>query len=641
MDRRFLRYYEEELRFLRDLGGEFARAHPAIAGRLLLDESKCEDPYVERLLEGAAFLTARVQLKQDAEFQRFTEHLLSIVYPDFLAPTPSMALVRLEPDPTAGDLQAGYIVPRGTRMASRLGPKMQTRCVFTTAHDVTLWPLQIEGVRYLAGGRLASLGLPPRREVRAALVVTLATTGTIPFQALRHPEKGALDRLVLHLVAGSGQGFRLYETLLGHTVGIVARPAGQPVAWSLALGPDAIRRKGFSPDEALLPRPAEAYDGYRILREYFTLPERFLFVEVTGLGPVAQRHAGDKLELVVLLDQADAELEGGLTASDLALFVTPAVNLFEKTCEPVLLDPTRRDFEVVVDRLRPLDYEVHGLVEVVGEGGGPPQSFLPFYALADPLEAGGAGAYYTLERRPRLPSEADLRRGQSRSSYLGGEVFLSVVDGAAPPWRDGLKRLQIRALCTNRDLPLFMTLLPGESHFGLESGAPVAAVRCLGEPTTPRPSLAQGEPAKSRPGRPHGETAWRLVSHLALNYLSLAGDDTDEGAAALRELLALYADFAEPAVARQVEGVRRVASRPVVDRLPGGGPITFGRGLEIELTLEERPLDRGVAFLLGAVLEDFFRRHAALNTFTRTVVSTLERGEIMRWPARIGRTALL
>ena len=98
MDRRFLGYYETELRFLRDLGGEFAAAHPAIAGRLALDPNSCADPYVERLLEGVAFLAARVQLKLDAEFPRFTEHLLDMLFPDFLAPTPSMAIVNLVPD---------------------------------------------------------------------------------------------------------------------------------------------------------------------------------------------------------------------------------------------------------------------------------------------------------------------------------------------------------------------------------------------------------------------------------------------------------------------------------------------------------------------------------------------------------------
>ena len=130
------------------------------------------------------------------------------------------------------------------------------------------------------------------------------------------------------------------------------------------------------------------------------------------------------------------------------------------------------------------------------------------------------------------------------------------------------------------------------------------------------------------------------MSHLALNYLSLVDGPREEGAAALRQLLQLYAAFAEPAVARQVDGLRSVASRPVVDRLPMTGPIAFGRGLEIDLTFEERAFDRGSAFALGSVLEAFLRRHVALNTFTRTVVRTVERGEIMRWPARIGQRHL-
>jgi type VI secretion system protein ImpG len=648
MDRRFLDYYETELRFLRDLGAEFARAHPAVAGRLALDVTPCPDPYVERLLEGVAFLAARVQLKLDAEFPRFTEHLLDIVYPDFLTPTPSMTVVRLVPDATAGDLAPGCRIPRGTRLTSRLGPRMQTRCTFTTAHEVTLFPIELVELRHLSGPGLAGAGLPLRRELRAALLLRLAARPERPFREL------ALERLVLHLAAGGRHPWRLYEALLGHGRALLAREPGG--SWSALPAATPIRRVGLAEDEALLPPVRPGFQGYRILREYFAFPERLLFVALEGLAPAVRAAKGPVLELAVLLDRADLALGEGLAAEDVALFATPAANLFEKALEPVRLDPRQRDAHLLVDRQRPLDFEVHSLIEVAGEGPAGPAGFRPFYALAHPDETGQAGAYYTLERRPRLFSDQDLRRaaldrrrpaaerdprqGRMRSSYAGGELFLALVDGAAPPWPEGIDRLQVRARCTNRDLALFMPRVPGESHFDLEGGPPVAAAHCLGEPSPPRPSLALGEPREATFGRGPGEIPWRLVSHLALNYLSLVEGAEGEGAQALRELLQLYAAFAEPAVARQVEGLRAVTSRPVVDRLPMPGPITFGRGLEIGLEFEEGTFGGGSAFALGGVIEAFFRRYVALNSFTRTVVRTVERGEIMRWPARIGQRHL-
>ena len=632
MDRRFLNYYEAELQHLRDVGGEFAKAHPQVAGKLGLDAVPCADPYVERLLEGFAFLAARVQLKLDAEHQTFAEHMLDLVYPDYLAPTPVMGLVQLTPDLRAGSLEDGYVVERGSRLNSRLLPQLQTRCTFTTAHEVCLWPLQVTDASYLAGAALAASGLPRRRDVEAAIRVRLETQGELPFQAL------SLDRLTLHLRATGPRAFRLYEAIFGHGLGLVVQPGGPQPAWRHEVGREAIGRVGFKEEEALLPCPPEAFDGYRLLKEYFAFPTRFLFVELSRLRPAVRRHDGRTLELVILLDRREPALEESVCAEDLALFVTPAINLFEKACEPILLDRRRRDFHIVPDRVRPLDFEVHSLREVTADGGdGGTQRFRQLYRLDARDE--GASAFYTVERRPRLFSARDLARGAARSTYLGSEVFLCLAGGRAAA--GDLKRLFVKANCSNRDLPLFLLRIPAESQFTAETGAPIAAITLSGEPSSPQPSLAHGEPARARPGQSHGEIAWRLVNHLALNYLSLVDEGQGEGAGALREMLRIYADFADPAVARQVDGLAGVASQPVIDRLPIAGPMAFGRGLEIEVNLDEHRFEGGGAFLLGAVLEQFFRRYVSINAFTRTVVKSVERGEIMRWPARIGRRHLL
>ena len=108
-----------------------------------MDGIEVADPYVERLLEGVGFLAARVQLKLDAEFPRFTQRLLEIVYPDYLAPTPSMLIAQLQPDPSETNLARGFTVPRGSAMRSTLGKSDMTACEFRTAQDVTLWPIEI------------------------------------------------------------------------------------------------------------------------------------------------------------------------------------------------------------------------------------------------------------------------------------------------------------------------------------------------------------------------------------------------------------------------------------------------------------------------------------------------------------------
>jgi type VI secretion system protein ImpG len=169
----------------------------------------------------------------------------------------------------------------------------------------------------------------------------------------------------------------------------------------------------------------------------------------------------------------------------------------------------------------------------------------------------------------------------------------------------------------------------GRTDFTWEIAAPIESIRFLAGPTEPRPSTA------------HKETAWKLISHLTLNYLSLADQGPDEGAVALRELLDLYARLGDPAVGRQVEGVRSIIATPVPRRLPIAGPVAFGRGLRIVLTLEESAFAGTGPYLLGAVLEQFFARYVSINAFTECVLTTPSRGEIKRWPPRIGQRHLL
>ena len=625
MDPRFLEYYERELKHLREMGAEFAKQYPKIAGRLGLEGFECADPYVERLLEGFGFLAARVQLKIDAEFPRFTQHLFESVYPGYLAPRPSMAIVQLQPDPAEGTLADGFTVPRDSALRTVLGRGEQTPCEYRTAHDVTLWPLEIAEAEYFRyAGSAAALGIPALPGVKAGIRVRLRTTGGLRVDQL------ALDRLCLHVRGSEELPTQTVEQLLANAVAVVARPPRTPAPWFEVVDRSAIRAVGFADDEALLPGGARAFSGYRLLQEYFALPARFMFVEIGGLGPAVRRCADTQLDVIVLLDRSHPALEQQLGPAHFALHCTPAVNLFPKRMDRVALDPGAREHHVVPDKTRPLDYEVHGVTGVTGhgEGGAADVEFLPFYATRDLPRPGGRRAYFATHRAPRASVERP-RQAAPRTRYLGSEVYLSLTDADEAPWRGDLRELSVQALCTNRDLPLTLALGGGRTDFTLATGAPVRAVRCLGAPTPPRPSWAEGE------------ASWRLVSHLALNYVSLVDADERRGAAALRELLGLYADPADQALRGQIEGVKSVVARPVVERVATEGAVSYARGLELALTLDDSAFRGAGPFVLGAVLEQFFARYVAVNSFTRTVVRTVDRGEIVRWPARSGRRPVL
>jgi type VI secretion system protein ImpG len=625
MNPRFLRYYSQELQHLREMGGEFARDYPKIAGRLGLEGFDCADPYVERLLEGFSFLAARVQMKIDAEFPRFTQHLAQLVYPQLLAPTPSMAVVQLQPDLGNPGLKQGCTVARGTALRSVLGKGDSTACEYRTAHALTLWPLELKEARFFThGGGLAGLDLRLPPAVKGGIRLRLATSGGVALRAL------ALDSLCLHLRGGDALPARIYETMLAGVEGVLVLPVSRPATWHRLLPKSALAPVGFAPEEALLPQDRRTLQGYRLLQEYFAFPQRFHFVAINGLRAALAQCADTEVEIVILLNRADAQLEQVLGAEHFALNCTPAINLFKRRADRINLSGEQLEYHVLVDRTRPLDFEVYQVDEVTGYGSGAEaeQQFRPFYSAHDLGGAEQDKAFYQLRREQRTISQRQRRTGP-RSSYIGSEAFISLVDAAEAPYRASLRQLGLSVWCTNRDLPLSMTLGVGKTDFILDAGAPVVAVRCVAGPSQPYPSFAEGA------------MAWRLLNQLSLNYLSLVDNDPEQGALALRELLALYCHADEPNGPHQVEGVRSIAATPITRRMPSPGPITFGRGLQVSLLLDDAAFEGSGAFLLGAVLSRFFAQYVSINAFTETVVKTVARGEIMRWQAEEGACAIL
>ena len=334
-----LYYYERELTFLRRMGAEFAQAYPKVASRLQIEPSKCEDPHVERMLEAFAFLAARVHLKLDDDFSEISDALLSIVYPHYIRPIPSMTLVEFELDPDQGKVMTGVRIPRGSQLLSR--PVAGTPCKFRTVYDTTLWPIKVSAVQWTTPDRLR----PPIKAPDAIAVLRIELS-CFPDVSL---SKLALDTLRFHVAGDSSTVYSLYELLGNNCVRIVARdPGAKAGGRTITLPPDALTPAGFADDDGMLPYPRRSFVGYRMLQEYFTFPEKFLFFDLAGLSQLRAAGFGDKVELILFIspfERADRRpmLEAAITERTIRLGCTPAVNLFPQTSEPILL--TQRQHE--------------------------------------------------------------------------------------------------------------------------------------------------------------------------------------------------------------------------------------------------------------------------------------------------------
>ncbi len=600
-----LPYYDHELTAIHRLANEFAEAYPKIAGRLRLSPGGVDDPHVARLLDGAAFLAARVHHRLDDEFPELTDALLGMLYPHYLSPVPSCMVAKLDCSP---DLMGSDTRPRGTEFDTE--PVRGEALRYRSTSPVTLWPIEVENIR-LTGLPIVAPANPAAAGAVAALRITLkCMVPDVTFSQL------GVDKLRFFLQGPSNQTLPLYELLCGHTVSVAfaesatdANPTIVPAA--------CVQPAGFADDEALLPWSARGFAGFRLLTEYFAFPEKFLFVDISGLERKTLAGAGNRLEIFLYLDRAVTELERTVGQPSMALGCVPLVNLFSRRCEPIAISHTETEYRIVPDARRPHFAEVWA-VEQLRETrqDGTERPWRPFHRLTESdTEPDTPGGFYHTARRQAAPG------------VPGTEVFIAPHDPNLDPDAPGGAILSVDATCLNRDLPTDLPYGGGRPSLRLvEGAASVAAIEPVTPPTgTLRPPLRE-------------QGFWRLISHLSLGHLSVAGGTG--GADALKEVLRLYAFRDTPEIATTIEALTAVTSQPGTARAPGRMGA-FCRGLDVTLEFDSRAWQVGGLYLLASVLERFLALHATINSFTRTKAVLRGRPGIAgAWPARGGTRVL-
>jgi type VI secretion system protein ImpG len=617
MDPRLIDLYNDELLHLRTETAEFAREFPERAARLAIDDGHVEDPYVERLIEGVAFLAARVRLKLDTQYPVFTQQLLEILFPGWLAPTPSACVLHLAVDPSDPKLLAGAPVPRGAAVVGSLRGKPEVRCEFATTQALSLWPLRLAAVHYAASAPDLGTAPPGGARVASSLGVELELLGDADLDTL------PLDRLPLYVARADVFGSQLVELLAGRCVGVAVStdPSGRrPQAW---LDAGCVRHMGFDEAEAMLPSPSRGHAGFRVLKEYAALPDKFRFVEVSGLRRATRGLRGRRLVLTFCFAAAFPRLEAAVRADALALHCVPAVNLREVPLDRVDVVPGRTEFRLVAHGMGPRLREIVQVTELRGGGSAGEREFRPMF---DAVASGtlASASWYTVRREQRMLARSE-QRGRSATSYPGTEVHVALCEPKAAPYGRDLQYLAARALCSNRDLPLYLKVQFAEASYVFQGAHPIRGVECVAGPSVPLAPAVDGY------------DPWVALSHLFVNHLSLTEGDPARGAEALRAMLGLYAVGPGHFLRRQADGLVHVSARAVTRRLPGAGPITFGRGVAVDLSMTDRAFDGGSPFLLASALEHYLAAHVSINSFVEARLLLMDRAEELTWPTRIGR----
>ena len=580
----FHRYYQDELQYLRELGQEFAQAHPAVAHHLA---GPGRDPDVERVLEGFAFLSARIREKLDDEYPELTHGLMQLLWPHYLRPVPSMAILEMQPVVQA--LRQSQRVPRGVFVDSV--DVDGAPCRFRTCTEVVLHPVTLEDV-----------GMEIRSNGRSSLRLSLRLSNQARAEQL------SLDRLRIHLHGDPTIAYALYSHLLQH-VEETRLTTGGPDARG-AFRPLGIEAAGFAEDEALIPYPPTALPGYRHLQEYFALPQKFLFVDVTGLDALRTLTVEDRFQVEVRFDRT---LPPTLrpTQEEIRLYCTPIVNLFEHPGDPIRLDRTQTEYRIRPSGKDHFHREVFS-IERVSAWDPAANDSREIPSFQETLRAGRG-------------EEPFFYSSRLRTSVVDGraDTYLSFLDGRGSPASDFAETVSIELTCTDRRRP--EALRVGDVQVPTDSSPTFVRFRNI---TVPTPSVA---PPLG------GDLQWRLISHLALNYLPLVDVEVLRGILELYNFQALRDPQAARANARRLEGLQAVRSegRDLLSR----GAVVRGSRITLDV-LEDHFAGEGDLFLFSSILNEFVALQATLNSFVQLQVHGIQGGETLTWPPRTGRDLL-
>lgn len=613
MREELLEYYERELAYLRQLGGKFAEKYPRVASRLLLEPDRCDDPHVERLLEGFAFMAARIHLRVDDDFPEVTSGLLGIVAPHYLRPIPSMSVVECQVDPEQGKQTAGQTMPAGTTLVTKRLVDGQP-CRFRTAYAVDLWPFTVSECEWRQPERLSD---PVRMPGSVGVLrLQLQCARDVLFSQLNPA------RLRFHLTGESNVVHTLYELLCRNCVAVLVRNPKQRGGKAVPIPVSKLRAMGFEEEESLLPYPKRSFDGYRLLQEYFTFSEKFLFFELAGLEAIAEAGCAEQAEILFCFSrferpERNQDLETGVSARTLRLGCTPVVNLYSQVAEPILVTHTKHEYQVIPNARRQEMMEVHSIDEVMAANTSRRESIRlePLYSYRFQARKDSGRVYWTAVRRRNEVGEREP-----------STMHLSLVDVDGVLTEPNAEVLTVRCSCSDFDLPSRLPYGLEDGDFSAEEFPSIRQISALRRPT---PSYD--------PPRAKGQL-WRLVSQLSLNYLSLA----EEGTAALQEILRLHNFTDSSYLENQIGGIVGLGSRPhfaIMQSVYGNLPA---RGTRVEIEFDERQFVGGGVYLFANVLDRFLGAYTSINSFCQLAARCSQRKELLgEWAPKAGYKPLI
>lgn len=611
-----LPYYERELGFLRRYSREFAEKYPRIAGRLSMARESSEDPHIERMIQSYALLNARTAKKIEDSYPEFTEALFEVLYPHYLRAFPSCSIAKLDYASATAQATAEVILPRGTEMSTK--PVKGVSCTFQSTYDVAVLPIKVSNAKFDA-----VVSLPD------GLVVPVSASSKISIDLEIAADQFAMPKI------SSKTGLRFFidgepsfcatfrDALFMRTLQIYIE-CGSGEKWRL-LDSKMLCEVGFKESEALISFPERSHPAYRLLTEYFAFPDKFNFFEMDkALLALVSAANLKKFTLHFLLadirsDSHTARVLSTLSTDNIRLGCTPVINLFKQRGDPIRLSHTTTDYSVLPDSRRSFAFDVYSIdsVKLVKQSpsGESVTEFCPIYSLKHGQSHEKHGYYWFARRDDSLSKMSP-----------GHETRISIIDVNFNPANIEAETLSIGLTCTNRDLPALLTFGSAEGDLFIEGGAIARTIQLLRKPTTPiRPKEGTNN-------------HWRLISHLALNHLSL----THSGLDFIREVFYLYSFSGTDESQKKIDSIVDIECKPASTWMAGNPFPCLVRGMDVTLTIDDNGFVGSSVHAFITMFDFFLGLYVHTNSFARLIVKSSKTGqELRRCLPRSGNLSLL
>ncbi len=607
MSEEFLKYYNRELAYLRHKGQEFGEQYPKIAARLRISEEQVDDPHVERLLEGCAFLTAKIRQSLDNSYPQFTESLMGQLYPDFHAPIPSMSIIKLN---CSDSTKSAFVIPEGESVA--LSAPGFAECQFKTCYPTTLYPINIVGSNF-ENAPFKQTGSVWDKDANSVLKVQI-----------RAIDSGAcigrmgIDGLRLYLNGQPQLSLKLYQMLFKNLIGVSVCVNGKAVQH---IDKTYVKAVGYDDNDRVVPYSKKTFSGARLLVEYLHFIEKFLFFDLSELS-FDKESIQAECEVVFYFDTPDDWLSKQVDDESVLIGCVPIVNLFSEKMETKRVQSTEYDY-ILTPYYRDAEInEVVSISNVTLRNWKKTYDNLPCYHAGEHTHYSSESEIYWLMRR----EDNNWAGGYDEP---GRETYVSLVDKHyqlfSPESRENWL-MYVEAECCNRNLPAKLPFGGGLPNVQLpDVNDNFESIRCLVSLSeTLRPRMDES-------------TRWQLTKLLTLNHFT-----QDDGLHTLKQTLNLYAFSGATEANAIIDALVKLEFEQLTGRVAQKGKVGFAHGVKIILTVSDQILPQEQIFLLGSVLSAYFAQYAEVNIYTQLEIKLKSTGGTFHiWPALLGNKVLL